>query len=721
MGIIKEGAKAAGKFIAPGAAKVIERYGKPDEGETRLGLLSKDILRAAFPGVYAVTDALKISGGKRKPKKRDKQSAVTESVTELSTEVVETNAILSTSIEIQTQQNIILTEILKALKEGKGGGPGIDMPDIPNLRRGPRGGKTGIGNKGNKTGAGGKGKGGKGTPKGKPTVARDPKTGKFTKIKPTFGSKIATGAGNAVKAGGRLVSGAPVVGGLISAGMEYSESGNAGRAAAAGGGAVVGAGIGTAIGAGAGALLGGVGAVPLGWLGGVLGGIAGGELGKLGYDMFGEGGDKDKKEQKFDTQYITYNAEDINFKSNSMSIKAREFTIKGDIGGLNLGSGSSEPSFLPAPAKGDTTSREQAVGEVGAGLRGSRPGTGNLQGFTISPGIDTRVNQGIVDKLKSLSSTVPTMTITSGFRDPIRNAKAGGASGSQHLQGNAVDIHFPGGVDETNKVIEAASKAGVGGIGVYGPGKLHLDTGSKRAWGPSYHADSIPKWALPAIEKHTGMQGYADGTNYVPKTGPAIVGERGSETVERRGKKLKTPESATIVNLERGDKVVPAPLSTFFNELTSPLTGNKVNTNAFVEGATKRAISGNFGANDVAITAAKAAKGFSPVDPDRAIGAVKNLAQGNIAEAGGQAIRSLPFGGFVADTFNKVSSPENNLAPPPPPMPAPPKPRQQSSSGYSQPQSQPPTKKERRAEADINQNDDYSSSKMLQSMFGSAA
>ena len=69
MGIIKEGAKAAGKFIAPGAAKIIERYGpKPEEG-TRLGLLGRDILRAAFPGAYAITDKLKITGGKRRKKR----------------------------------------------------------------------------------------------------------------------------------------------------------------------------------------------------------------------------------------------------------------------------------------------------------------------------------------------------------------------------------------------------------------------------------------------------------------------------------------------------------------------------------------------------------------------------------------------------------------------------------------------------------------------------
>lgn len=568
MSIIKEGATAVGKFLAPGAAKVIERYGsKPEEG-SRLGLLGKDILRSAFPGVYAVTDKLKLTGGKRKPKKNDKQSPVTESVSELTGEVVEKNTILTSAIEIQTQQNIILTEILKALKEGKGagGGPDIDMPDVPNLRRGGggkgKGGRTGVGGK--------KGKGGK----GKPTVARDPKTGKFAKIKPTIGSRVATGAGNVLKAGGKLVSSTPVVGGLISAGIEYSESGNAGRAAAAGGGAVAGSAIGTAIGAGAGALLGGVGAVPLGWVGGILGGIAGGEIGKLGYDMFGDGDDqKDKKEQKFDTQYITYNAEDIKFKSNLMSIKAREFTIKGDVGGLNLGAGSSEPGILPGVASGDADDRQRAIDDISSKLKRSRPGAGNLQGFNVQPGIDTRVNQGIIDKLKGLQSSIPGMIITSGYRDPARNAAAGGAMGSQHLQGNAVDIYFPGGgIEETVKVIEAASAAGIGGIGVYGPGKLHLDTGSRRAWGPTYKAESVPPWAVEAIQKHTGMKGYAGGTNNVPQTGPAVVGEKGSELVVGKNGVSVTPNQAAVVNLNQGDQVIT---SKGWRGFTKYLTGKE--------------------------------------------------------------------------------------------------------------------------------------------------
>src|SRR5688572_19901864 len=34
------------------------------------------------------------------------------------------------------------------------------------------------------------------------------------------------------------------------------------------------------------------------------------------------------------------------------------------------------------------------------------------------------------------------LSVTSGYRDPARNAKAGGAKGSQHMHGNAVDFNI---------------------------------------------------------------------------------------------------------------------------------------------------------------------------------------------------------------------------------------------------------------------------------------
>lgn len=91
------------------------------------------------------------------------------------------------------------------------------------------------------------------------------------------------------------------------------------------------------------------------------------------------------------------------------------------------------------------------------------------------------------------------LTITSGYRDPETNARVGGASGSQHLHGNAFDISVAGmSTEQRIALIRQAQQAGFTGIGVY-DNSLHFDVGPARAWGPSYSRDSLPAWARGAI------------------------------------------------------------------------------------------------------------------------------------------------------------------------------------------------------------------------------
>ncbi|UIY29185.1 D-Ala-D-Ala carboxypeptidase family metallohydrolase [Neorhizobium galegae] len=91
------------------------------------------------------------------------------------------------------------------------------------------------------------------------------------------------------------------------------------------------------------------------------------------------------------------------------------------------------------------------------------------------------------------------LPIVSGFRDRTRNAKAGGAKDSQHTHRNAVDIDVSEwSREERVSFIRMARQMGFGGIGVYA-NSIHIDAGSKRAWGPSHHKDSIPAWAMEAL------------------------------------------------------------------------------------------------------------------------------------------------------------------------------------------------------------------------------
>lgn len=152
---------------------------------------------------------------------------------------------------------------------------------------------------------------------------------------------------------------------------------------------------------------------------------------------------------------------------------------------------STEFSAPETPSEGAQTT--QVGGETATAARD----------LNFAAGIDPRINRDIADKVKQIQSSFgKSLTITSGFRDPQRNARAGGARNSAHTRGNAVDIRFRGNEQDTIKLVEAASAAGIGGIGVYGPGWVHLDTESKRVWGPDFSSRSIPEWAKGALDAH---------------------------------------------------------------------------------------------------------------------------------------------------------------------------------------------------------------------------
>lgn len=121
--------------------------------------------------------------------------------------------------------------------------------------------------------------------------------------------------------------------------------------------------------------------------------------------------------------------------------------------------------------------------------------------------------QGVSDPARrmwqGLAATpgLPAVRISSGHRSPGQNAAAGGASGSQHLHGNALDLDTKNLSDEDKaKVLAAAIANGARGIGIYPSGNIHIDTREAPAfWGPNGYRgspiESFPAWAQPHLRQ----------------------------------------------------------------------------------------------------------------------------------------------------------------------------------------------------------------------------
>src|SRR5690606_8579178 len=94
--------------------------------------------------------------------------------------------------------------------------------------------------------------------------------------------------------------------------------------------------------------------------------------------------------------------------------------------------------------------------------------------------------------------------INSGFRAPAHNEAVGGATGSRHQHGDAMDIDVSGySHAQRVELIRTLSANGITGLGI-GANIIHADLGGRRAWGyaRSSGGGEVPKWAKAAIDEH---------------------------------------------------------------------------------------------------------------------------------------------------------------------------------------------------------------------------
>ncbi len=86
------------------------------------------------------------------------------------------------------------------------------------------------------------------------------------------------------------------------------------------------------------------------------------------------------------------------------------------------------------------------------------------------------IDSDLVRKMERLREYVShPLIITSGYRSPSKNEEVGGASGSFHLKGQAVDVSIKGfSPSMLYRLVKGAFLVGFGGIILY-PSHVHLD------------------------------------------------------------------------------------------------------------------------------------------------------------------------------------------------------------------------------------------------------
>ncbi len=102
---------------------------------------------------------------------------------------------------------------------------------------------------------------------------------------------------------------------------------------------------------------------------------------------------------------------------------------------------------------------------------------------TAIAGVTWRASPNCLDsRLRTVIERLPTqVTVTSTCRGHAHNRRVGGAKGSYHLGGRAVDFRIPA-KDVARIYPMLLANPTVGGHKHYGGGLMHIDVGPRRTW-----------------------------------------------------------------------------------------------------------------------------------------------------------------------------------------------------------------------------------------------
>ena len=164
--------------------------------------------------------------------------------------------------------------------------------------------------------------------------------------------------------------------------------------------------------------------------------------------------------------------------------------------------------------RGGLVPREHHNGEEGNVVGGVDTGVipSEMMALARDPADDERMSERMRTTLPKFREAYPDLAdrVTSGFRTPEQNQRAGGAKGSAHLEGKAIDLSLRG-LDPQKKaeVLQWWKDQGAGGFGYYPRSdSAHVDFGSPRAWGPNYSRTSLgqtPEFFQKFASLHTGQ------------------------------------------------------------------------------------------------------------------------------------------------------------------------------------------------------------------------
>jgi hypothetical protein len=157
-----------------------------------------------------------------------------------------------------------------------------------------------------------------------------------------------------------------------------------------------------------------------------------------------------------------------------------------------------EPVSEEYVTSGELTDDENALlmGLTADGIDGYFTFSANVKnmGKSVSDASDDAgwrmVNIEVWQKLMPVARRLEkTLVINSAYRSPQYNTRVGGAKGSMHKTGQAVDVSMAGFSDEEKRqFIRLASQEGFGGIAYYPDSNfMHVDIGSRRSWNKDHN------------------------------------------------------------------------------------------------------------------------------------------------------------------------------------------------------------------------------------------